>query len=265
MATFKARFGPTALVTGAAEGLGRAYAQELAVRGLDLILVDVQAGKLADVAATLGRRVGVTTLPLDLSGSRVAARLDEALADVPLGLVVHCAAICPIGHFLAIDHDVHQRCVDTNVSGTLAVAHSCARRLVQRQRGGLVLVSSGSALSGAARVANYAATKGYIATLAASLAPELEAAGVDVMAVCPGMIRTAATEAHPPRLDRAPWVRMLSADRVATESLDDLGRRLVSVPGGLPERLGLTLMNRVLPRGLAARLVAETMARLYPS
>ena len=75
-----------------------------------------------------------------------------------------------------------------------------------------VPVCSGQKRSGSPLVANYAATKGYIATLALSLAAELDPAGVDVMAVCPGMIRTPATEADPPRLDRAPWVRMLDAE-----------------------------------------------------
>lgn len=76
------------------------------------------------------------------------------------------------------------------------------------------------------------------------------------------MIRTPATEANPPRLDRAPWVRMLGADRVAAESLDDLGRRVVSIPGGLGERLGLQVMS-LLPRRLALGVLSRTMDRLY--
>ena len=250
------------MITGAAMGLGKAYAEALADRGLSLLLVDVAEPELNATADLLARRTSVRTAAIDLGSPEAAAALEDACAGLELGLAVHCAAVCPIGPFLETDRPTHERTLAVNVAGTLAVAHVAGRRLVHQKRGGLVLVSSGSALSGSPLVANYAATKGYIATLALSLAAELDPAGVDVMAVCPGMIRTPATEADPPRLDRAPWVRMLDAERVAAESLDDLGRRAVSIPGGLGERLGLQIMS-LLPRRAALRILSTTMDRLY--
>lgn len=263
MTSWAIRYGPWAMVTGAAMGLGRAYAEVLAARGSSLWLVDVAEPELMAAAASLSRHAEVRASVIDLGEPDAAATLEEGIASVDLGLVVHCAAVCPIGPFVDAPLATHRRTVDVNVGGTLAVAHLASRRLVERPRSGLVLVSSGSALSGSPLVANYAATKGYIATLALSLAAELGPRGVDVMAVCPGMVRTAATEADPPRLERAPWVRMLSADRVARESLDDLGRRVVSIPGGLGERLGLHAMSRLLPRRLALGILSRTMDRLY--
>lgn len=263
MTSWAERWGPWALVTGAAMGLGRAYAFELARRGLSLCLVDCAEAELAATSGELRRLAEVESVTLDLGATDAAARLDDALEGVELGLAVHCAAVCPIGPFVDLPIGDHARTVAVNVSGSLAVAHVAGRRLVERGRGGLVLVSSGSALSGSPLVANYAATKGYIATLALSLAAELGPQGIDVLAVCPGMIRTAATERHPPRLDRAPWVRMIDAERVARESLDDLGARLVSIPGGLGEKVGLTMMSRILPRRLALSVIRRTMLRLY--
>jgi len=263
MTSWTDRYGPWALVTGAAMGLGKAYATALAERGLALILVDLAEPELTATAEALGRRTEVHPAIIDLGAEDAAARLAEAIGARALGLCVHCAAVSPIGAFTRVDLPTHRRCVAVNVGGTLAVAHLAARRLAEQGRGGLVLVSSGSALSGSPLVANYAATKGYIATLALSLAAELEEQGVDVLAVCPGMIRTAATEADPPRLERAPWVRMLGADRVADESLDALGHQLMSIPGGLGERLGLQIMSRLLPRRLALEVLSRTMDRLY--
>ncbi|MEZ4442386.1 MAG: SDR family oxidoreductase [Polyangiaceae bacterium] len=249
------RYRPAALVTGAAQGLGRAYAEELRRRGMSLIVVDRQAELLTEVAQRLDARAVV----LDLAAADAAEQLLEAVPE-PLGLVVHSAAISPIGPFADIDWEAHRRTTATNVGGTLAVCLFATKRLAPPA--GLVLVSSGSAISGAPLVANYAATKAYVEVLACSLSAELE--GIDVLAVVPGMINTPMTAAVPPRLDRAPWVRMLEPEVVARESLDDLGREVVSVPGGFGERAGFFAMGRVLPRRLALAVLSRTMHRLYP-
>ena len=130
------RYGPWALVTGAAMGLGQAYAEALAARGLSLLLVDVAEPELAATADRLARRTTVRTAAIDLGASSAADALDDACDGLDLGLAVHCAAVCPIGSFLAADRATHQRTVDVNVGGTLAVAHVTARRLAHRRRGG---------------------------------------------------------------------------------------------------------------------------------
>ncbi|MEQ9325364.1 MAG: SDR family NAD(P)-dependent oxidoreductase, partial [Polyangiaceae bacterium] len=95
MTSWANRYGPWALVTGAAMGLGQAYAEALAARGLSLLLVDVAEPELAATADRLARRTTVRTAAIDLGASSAADALDDACDGLDLGLAVHCAAVCP--------------------------------------------------------------------------------------------------------------------------------------------------------------------------
>jgi hypothetical protein len=189
--------------------------------------------------------------------------MEASLAGRALGLWVHCAALIPMGAFVELDGAVQLRALHVNARATLLLAQRLAPTLVARGRGGMVLLSSGSALPGAPWVAGYAATKAYVLGLSLSLAAELEPSGVDVLAVCPGLVNTAATRARPPALDRARWIRMLEPEQIVSESLAALGRRLVVVPGRA-ERWGLAITSRLLPRRVALAVLRRSMLALYP-
>jgi short-subunit dehydrogenase len=138
--------------------------------------------------------------------------------------------------------------------------------MASRHRGAIVVVSSGSALTGMPQVSHYAATKAYGLQLATGLWAELERTGVDVLAVCPGLVRTRGTELHPPDLEAAPLVAMMEADQVVEQALAALARRAgpVFVPGQR-ERLSLEALSRLLPRSVALRWLRRTMHKLYPA
>jgi hypothetical protein len=237
----------------------------LARRGLSLLLVDVQGDTNRDVAERLRAEHGVQVVAceVDLAGADCVDLLEPSLQGRDVGLWVHCAATSPLGSFVDISRERQLATLHTNARATLLLAHRLAPALTARGRGGMVLLSSGSALSGAPWVAGYAATKGYVLALSLSLAAELESSGVDVLAVCPGLVNTAATRARPPALGRAPWVRMLEAEQVVDESLGALGERLVVVPGRA-ERLGLAITSRLLPRRWALAALRRSMLALYP-
>ncbi len=189
---FRARYGPCAVVVGGSEGLGAAFAAELAARGLDLVLVARRLDALAASADRLrgAHAVSVTTLAVDAGAPGGAAAIEVATEGRDVGLLVCSAAFGPIGPFLDLAPDEIDRMVDLNCRAPARLAHSFGRRLAARGRGGIVLLSSMAGLQGSACIAHYAATKAYGRVLAEGLWAELAPRGVDVLACCPGRVHT---------------------------------------------------------------------------
>ena len=252
MDDFRKRYGPWALVVGASEGIGEAFARELARRGLNLALVARRSEPLEAAGREIAKAaaVEVRCLPLDLAREDAPARLEKELADLDVGLVVYNAALAPAGVFVDAALDDQLAAVDVNVRGPLGVAHRFGRRMAARGTGGIVLLSSLTAFQGSPYVATYGATKSFLLTLAEGLWFELSPRGVDVLAVCAGATRT-------PRYlknaqGRAPGE--LEPDQVAREALARLGHGPLMIPGRF-NRLASQLMRRLLPRRLAIRIM----------
>lgn len=261
----RARYGPWALVTGAAQGMGEAFARELARQGLGVVLVDRQAEPLHAVAASLAAGGGadrVRVLVEDLSDRDAIDRIAAAVADLELGLVAHVAAMSRLGDVLDEDPAALQATIDVNCGAPLLLTRALGPALRRRGRGGVVLLSSLAAWQGAPGLAAYAASRAYTLSLAQSLWSELRPHGVDVLGVCPGATRTpgfAALRPDPGALRRVP---LSDPAAVAREALARLGHGPVWVVGR-SNRLAQAVLTRVLPRRLANRLMARQLARLY--
>ena len=265
--TLTASYGSWALVTGSAHGLGRAFAGALAARGLNLVLIDVDAEANQRRGAELAQRYGIETHceRLDVSSSELAARAEQLAQAYEIGVLVNNAGVSNIGSFFDTALDDHLRTLDTNCRGTLVLTHVVGRTMRRRGRGAIVIVSSASAPTGAPVVANYAATKAYGLDLAAGLWAELEQTGVDVLAVCPGLVRTREIELRPPDLAAAPLVPMMEPAEGAEQALIALeARRGPVVAPGWHNRLSSFAMARLAPRRAALRLLKSTMRKLYP-
>ena len=262
MAEFVGRYGPWALIAGASEGIGAAFARALAERGLNLVLVARRIEPLEALAREIAgvAPVQVRCLSLDLARADTAAQLGEALADLDVGLVVYNAALAPGGAFLEIPLGDQLAAIDVNVRGPLSVAHRFGRRLAARGRGGIVLLSSLTAFQGSPFVATYGASKSFLLTLAEGLWFELAPQGVDVLAVCAGATRTPSYLRRSSR--KAPGE--LEPDQVAREALASLGRGPSMIPGRF-NRLASQLMRRVLSRRTAIRLMGGRTRQLTRS
>jgi hypothetical protein len=260
---FKLRYGPWALVTGAARGLGAEFARQLAQLELDLVLIDQYPDELEAVAAPLraaGRQVrGVR---LDLAEADLLEQLAPHTAGLEIGLLVCNAAYGPVGDFFERSLDDDLRAVAVNVQAPLRLVHAYGAPMIARRRGGIILLSSMSAQQGTALVANYAATKAYNQVLAESLWAELGPHGVDALAVLPGSTHTPGFLGSQPNLKNAPLVNVMEAGPAVAEALGALGRGPNHTPGW-QNRLASLVIGRLLPRRWAIRLFSENMLRLY--
>jgi uncharacterized protein len=209
-AAFAARYGPCALVAGGAVGMGAEYCRQIAATGLDLLILDRDEPALAATAAELRAAPGaidVATAVIDLGqpADSLLVALRHAVGDREIGLLVANAAWSPVGPFLDVDLTALLAAIDINCRAPVVLAHELGARMAARRRGGMIIMSSLAAESGAAQVALYSATKAFDLVLAEGLWYELRDRGVDVVAIRPGSTRTPGWQStQPPSGDLEP-------------------------------------------------------------
>ncbi len=257
---FRKRYGPWALIAGASSGLGAEFAEQLAACGLNLVMVARRAPLLESQCErlTAAHSIQARPLPLDLADSNSAAIINSRTADLDVGLVVYNAAYSAIGPFLDRPLEEHLKEIETNCRGPLQLAYTFGKRMCARGRGGIILMSSLSALQGTALISNYTATKAYNLILAEGLWEELRREGIDVLASCPGATDTpnylASTRRHP-----AP---VAAARVVVAETLAALGREPSVVPS-YTNKLTAFLMQRLIPRKMAIAIMGRVLRSMY--
>lgn len=249
------RYGPRALVTGASSGIGREIAVQLAQAGLDLVLVARRETALRELAADLAGRHGidVRVLPLDLTRTGDVDELVAATAGSDIGLYVAAAGFGTSGPFLHATPDREREMLRLNCEAVLTTSLVFARRLADRGRGGIVLMSSIVGFQGMPNAAHYAATKAYVQTLAEALHVELKPHGVDVLAAAPGPTDSGFADVAGMTMGRA-----LDPAAVARGILAALGRRPTALPGLLSRVLKDSLA--ALPRRARVRIMGSVMA-----
>ena len=234
-------------MAGASEGLGAAWAEALASRGLNLLLFARRPEVLESTAAALRARHGVEvrTHAFDLAGEGFGPELERVVDELEVGFGVFNAAHAPRGQFLDLALADQLRSVDVNCRGPLTMAHVLGRRMASRGRGGLVFM------------ATYGATKAFNLVLGEGLWFELRSRGVDVLACAAGATRTPGFLRASP--DGEPG--MIEPAQVVEEALGSLGRWGVMIPGRF-NRFASFLMRRILPRGTAVGILGNRTRNL---
>lgn len=250
----KRRFGPTALVTGASDGIGRAFAMQLAENGFDLILVARRASLLQDLAQEIGTRcdVAVRICAMDLSDPTKVPELMRLTEGLPVGLVVAAAGFGSIGPFLEQDMETEINMVDLNCRCVVELSYCFGQRMAAEGRGGIILFGSLVGFNGAPLSATYAATKGFVQSFAEGIAAELRPRGVDVLSVAPGPVGTGFAARAGMQMGQAATPAM-----VAQRALSALGRQTTVRPGFLAKFLGWSLA--MLPRWGRVRVMGVIM------
>jgi short-subunit dehydrogenase len=262
--TFARRYGRWALVTGAASGIGAAFARELGRRGLSLCLVDRDGEGVGRVAAALSNEQGVEVEALngDLTDRAFLERVAALPASREVGFAVHCAGIYSMGPFVELPIETMLTAIDLHCRASARLAHAAASAMRARGRGGLVLVSSNSALLRAPYVANYAATKAYTLTLAEALYEELRGDGVDVLGLVPGMTDTPLLAASRPVTKRSSRITV-TPEHVAIAALEALGHTPVCIPTFM-DRVAASVIGGLVPSRVSRFLVGRSMRYFYP-
>jgi uncharacterized protein len=251
---FSQRYGPWALVTGAAQGVGLAFTEALLERGCSVVLVD-RLPQVVDVAAGLGD--ATRAVVADLTDPGWLDQVSAATADLEIGLAVANAAVSFVGRFLAQPASSRAATVQVNCLASTELAAWALPPMVARGRGGFVVTSSGSALAGTASVATYSASKAYVLNLAEALGWELRGTGVDCLAVVAPAMDTPGWRSH--AVDETKMLQPAVQPRVVVEAaldhLPDGGWYLADA--GLEYVAGLDRAARV-------DLLSSATSSMYP-
>jgi short-subunit dehydrogenase len=260
--SFHERYGRVAVVAGASEGIGRAFAHQLAEKGLDLILLARRIEPLEAEAHLLRRRHGVSVeaVAMDLGAPDLATKFAAAIEGKDVGLLVYNACFSKIGKFLDTDLDSKLATIDVNCRGPVVLSTIMAERLAARKRGGLLLMSSMSGLQGTAMVSTYAASKAFNTVLGEGLWAELSPIGVDVLVCVAGATSTPNFEAQTPESKRA-QVFPMTPDDVARGALANLGNGPVHYAG--PVNFAVATASRFFSRRAAVSFISKNTRKVY--
>lgn len=189
------RYGPWALIVGASDGVGAAFAEALASGGLNVVLVARRRELLDEVAAGIGRRHGVQTraVAVDLVDPGTAAALLSAVEGLAVGFLVYCAGADPdFKPFLANTISAAEAMVQRNCVVPMQLCHALAPPMVERGAGAIVILGSGAGFVGGPNMVAYGASKAFDMVFAEALWSELRGTGVDVIGLILGKTDTPA-------------------------------------------------------------------------
>lgn len=225
------QYGPWALIAGGSEGIGLELALLLAAEGINLVLLARREQPLASARAkiTAAHPVDVRTHALDLTAPDLEQQLATITDELEIGLLIYNAgAMHGVGQFLDEPLDKSRRLVALNCTGPITLCHHLGGLMRERGRGGIILLSSLSGLTGGAFVATYSATKAFDITLAESLWAELHPHGVHVLGLIAGATDTPAIAAT--GVDFSDGQAMTAGD-VAREGLQRLPHGPLHIAG----------------------------------
>ncbi len=230
--------GRTAVITGAAGGMGSSYADQLAVQGYDLVLIDRRVEPLETLRESLHdqHRVSVQAMAADLSRSDEVRRVcDRLAARTDIEILINNAGFGHERPFCEITLEEHLEMVSVHVLATNGLVRALLPQMITRNHGSIVNVGSVGAWLPAPKNVQYAATKNYLVAFSESLSEELRDTGIHVQALCPAFVRTGyhstATMVHNRRGQVPTWFWQQPEEVVACSLKHLRGGPVVLVPG----------------------------------
>jgi short-subunit dehydrogenase len=212
----------TALVTGASTGIGAVYADRLARRGYDLILVARDEARLNALAERLRAqaKIKVDVIKADLTRREDLAPVEQRLAtDATITLLVNNAGASVSGPFETIGPDRFDQLIQLNVTSLTRLSAAVAPNFVKRGKGAIINIASVLAVAPEIGMPVYNATKAFVLSLSQSLNTELGPKGVYIQAVLPAATRTEIWERAGIDLDKFPPEQVMSAGDLVDAAL----------------------------------------------
>ncbi|HEX9912665.1 MAG TPA: 3-oxoacyl-[acyl-carrier-protein] reductase [candidate division Zixibacteria bacterium] len=190
--------GKVALITGAAQGIGKAISEKLATSGVNLVLWDINIELAEIVASGLEKEMNIKVLAqkVDVSDyTSVEESLKEVLEKFPqFDILVNNAGITRDGLLIRMSEEDWDKVMAVNLKGTFNLCKAVSRIILKQRSGRIVNISSDVGIMGNIGQVNYSASKAGIIGLTKSLAKELASRGITVNAIAPGYIKTEMTE-----------------------------------------------------------------------
>ena len=264
MMNLKQRYGKTAMVAGASEGIGAAYATALAGEGMDLILVARRMIPLQELAGRLQKQyqIEVTCISSDLSASNATDQILEELNGKEINLLVYNAAQPYIGPFITNTFENHAQMAQVNMLTPLNMMHVFGKKMLSRNKGAIILMASLAGFQGSGYLTMYAATKAFDRVLAESLWYEWKKDGVDVMACCAGSTSTPNFKSSKPEKTGLFAPKVQSPEQVVSECFLRLGKQ-PSFISGTGNKVASFIMQKLLPRKMAITIMGDTTKKMY--
>tara|TARA_R110002110_G_C13470525_1_gene720971 strand:+ start:87873 stop:88715 length:843 start_codon:yes stop_codon:yes gene_type:complete len=198
-AVFKDKYGPWALIAGASHGLGAVFARQLASLGLNCVLLSRRPAVLEALKKELESDYGIEAVAVgvDLMTEGAVDTIIEQVGDREIGLLVYNAGAPPLTEaFLNVSADDWDGFVRMNTVTVYRCCHHFGSQMIERGRGGVILVGSHAAFGGTKKLSLYTATKGFILNLGESLWAEWKDQGVDVLNLVIGSTDTPTMREH---------------------------------------------------------------------
>lgn len=259
------KYNRRAAVLGAAEGLGKAYAELLADFGFDLFIVDHQEEKLFATQKEMEHHysVKIAAHVYDLSDDKNWEDIVCILLDNEIGIVVFNAAYGPVMTFGHNKKEDLNRYLDLNIRSTVHLVYQLLVNRNPSQPLGVIIMSSLSALFGTKWITPYSASKAFLQNFAEGLYYEYTDEQVDILSCSAGMIDTPGFRSSKPMVSTL-LIKPQSTDQVAREALNALGKKPIHITGRI-NRLSYFVLLRLLPRSWSAKIVNSAMSQLYSS
>lgn len=248
-----------ALVTGASSGIGKCFAEALAARGTDLVLVARSQPRLEELAAELRSRHGreVSVIVADLEKPEELALVEKRLhEDARIDLLVNNAGYGVTGPFADTPVPRAQGQIDCNIVALTRLTHAALTTMKPSRRGGILNIASGAAFMPTPGIAVYCATKAYVVSFSLALNEELKGHGVRCLAVCPGFTRTEFQSRANYDTSAMPSFVWQTPEECVAEALEAWDRGETLHTTGLPNRLLMPLLS-LLPKTWIAPLAGR--------
>jgi len=211
--------GKVAVVTGAASGIGLATASRLAHAGASVVLVDLSVIEGQQVAAELGARFVCADVGNSGDWDRVTAVAAESFGGIDLAFL-NAGVITPEADVVAVSDDAYRRIVNVNVDGVFYGVRAVVPSMHSRGGGAIVATASLAGLISYSPDPVYAMTKHAVVGLVRALAPQLEAKGITINAVCPGLVDTPLLSAEAKSMVAAAGFPLIPPTDIAEAVLD---------------------------------------------
>ena len=234
---FKEKYGSWAIVTGATNGIGRAFVEELILLKFNIVIIGRNQDALNELSKKIERNnLKSSPLNLDLSLPSSIDKIFEVTDKLNVGLIVLSAGFGNYGDF--VDNNLSDNCkmIDLHCKSRMKMCHHYANLFKTQKRGGIINLSSIVAYQGTKGAANYSAVNAFLQNFNEGIGMELKKYSVDVLSVCPGPVATGFEKTA-----KMKFLFSSSAKTVANVAIKSLGKKSTVFPGILAKVLHYSL------------------------